>query len=458
MGPSGGPMDKEPPRIKAQNVSDSALHFKGGNIVIEFDEYIKLQDVQKNFHITPLTKSNPIVRVKKKTLIIELPDSLLRSETTYHLNFNNAFKDLREGNLYKNLDLIFSTGAYFDSLQLSGTLYNAENGILDTGFLMMLYDAELADSLLLKQRPSYVTEVRNGQFLFSSLPNKAFKVVGLLDANANYLYDAMDEKVAFYPDIQRPILQKEPMIMYSFMENDKRDSVKNVVKRRGNNTTKVDSLTMLNLNRFGKDQLFDINDTLLFSFSDSLAQVDVRKFRFYEGEALDLMASPKWDTLKNTISVIPDWKYNTKYTLVFADGFAKDKAGHSTQNDTLSFTTMKEKDYGTAIVVVDSQLLKNENILTLWRGNQKVCSTLLKDSTARFERLTPGNYSLQLLYDDNKNGLWDSGDFYKRILPEISIQLPQQIVIKANWENKIEWKKGVAQGKRQGNIPTSGKE
>ena len=51
----------------------------------------------------------------------------------------------------------------------------------------------------------------------------------------------------------------------------------------------------------------------------------------------------------------------------------------------------------------------------------------------------PGDYELRILYDDNKNGKWDPGEFFgKKKQPELVKPVERKIVVKSNWENEFE--------------------
>jgi hypothetical protein len=51
-----------------------------------------------------------------------------------------------------------------------------------------------------------------------------------------------------------------------------------------------------------------------------------------------------------------------------------------------------------------------------------------------FEGLAPGNYRLKLVYDDNANGRWDTGDVVKRLQPEKVFIEAKQFKLLADWE------------------------
>jgi hypothetical protein len=53
----------------------------------------------------------------------------------------------------------------------------------------------------------------------------------------------------------------------------------------------------------------------------------------------------------------------------------------------------------------------------------------------------PGEYELRILYDRNKNGKWDPGEFFgKHLQPEIvkPIISRRKISVKPNWDNDFD--------------------
>ncbi len=43
---------------------------------------------------------------------------------------------------------------------------------------------------------------------------------------------------------------------------------------------------------------------------------------------------------------------------------------------------------------------------------------------------------MRILYDENKNGVWDAGNFDLKKQPEIVQQLLKRITVKENWDNE----------------------
>src|SRR5579862_1197256 len=84
--PTGGPKDSLPPKLVSISPRDSATNFNSKTIVINFDEYVDLDNVQTNVIISPAPKSNPLIDRKLRTVTIKLKDTL-RPNTTYLFDF-----------------------------------------------------------------------------------------------------------------------------------------------------------------------------------------------------------------------------------------------------------------------------------------------------------------------------------------------------------------------------------
>jgi hypothetical protein len=49
----------------------------------------------------------------------------------------------------------------------------------------------------------------------------------------------------------------------------------------------------------------------------------------------------------------------------------------------------------------------------------------------------PAEFELRILFDTNKNGKWDTGDYWKKIQTELIKPRKEKLVIKANWDNEV---------------------
>ncbi|QTV06698.1 Ig-like domain-containing protein [Faecalibacter bovis] len=112
-------------------------------------------------------------------------------------------------------------------------------------------------------------------------------------------------------------------------------------------------------------------------------------------------------------------------------------------NDTLIYQmkTGKREDYGN--LKVNIQNLQDSPIfLQLIKKNQKFDVIEEKVGLGReflFPNLNPGDYYLRLFVDENKNGVWDTGDILSGKQPEPVYIYPSKIVVRAMWDSDETW-------------------
>ena len=195
--PSGGPRDEDPPVVLESEPPNYSTRFNAKKVQITFDEYIVLENVNQQLIVSPPMEEKPEVKLKKKTLVIEINDTL-KSNTTYTFNFGDAIKDLHEGNKLQNFEYVFSTGDVLDSMSVRGTLKYAETlEVPEEPVSIMLY-TDLRDSVPLTDIPLYVGRSNDsGVFSVNNLRPDEYKVFALKDGNNNLLFDLPTEEIAF---------------------------------------------------------------------------------------------------------------------------------------------------------------------------------------------------------------------------------------------------------------------
>lgn len=197
--PTGGEKDLSPPLIISEFPSNKSIYFKSKEIRINFNEYILLRDPLRQIIISPSLHPAPEYEIKKRTLIISLPDSLLPN-TTYTINFGNSIVDNTEGNPLGAYQYVFSTGSFIDSLFVSGRITNAftNNPVKDV--TVMLYN-EMDDSLPYNKPPLYFAQTpESGTYKISNVRAGNYKIFALKDENANYIFDNPSELIGFKND------------------------------------------------------------------------------------------------------------------------------------------------------------------------------------------------------------------------------------------------------------------
>ena len=195
--PSGGPIDEDPPLVVKSEPPNYSTLFEANKILITFDEYIVLNNVNQELIVSPPMEEQPEVKLKKKTIIIEFEEAL-RINTTYTFNFGSAIEDLHEGNTLQYYEYVFSTGEILDSLSVRGTLQYAENLERPEDPISIMLYSELRDSVPLIDIPLYVGRSNDsGVFSVNNLRPDVYKVFALNDGNNNLLFDLPSEEIAY---------------------------------------------------------------------------------------------------------------------------------------------------------------------------------------------------------------------------------------------------------------------
>lgn len=201
ISPQGGPRDETPPQVvEDKSTPNLQTNFRPEVIRLTFDEWVKLQDVRQQVIISPPIQGYN-VRLKGKSVLVELGEQdTLRSNVTYVVQFGEAIKDLTESNPTEDLRFVFSTGPYIDSLEVQGQVVDAYTNEPVEDALVMLYE-NLADTVVRTERPFYFGRTNeNGQFLISNVREGLFKVFALMDADGNYRFNQVNERIGFIPD------------------------------------------------------------------------------------------------------------------------------------------------------------------------------------------------------------------------------------------------------------------
>ena len=124
--PSGGPRDTLAPKVLTATPEFNSTDFQSDRIYIAFDEYIQLQNQQKEVYTSPAMRVKPKLSLRGRGLQIEINRDSLQPNTTYAIEFGSSITDNNEGNPYYGMRYVFSTGDRIDSLIMSGYTENSQ--------------------------------------------------------------------------------------------------------------------------------------------------------------------------------------------------------------------------------------------------------------------------------------------------------------------------------------------
>ena len=198
-GITGGPKDTLAPRPLVKYPPEKATNFKDNKIILEFDEWVQANNMQKELLITPQPKGSYTVKENKRKITLLFEEGF-EENTTYTFNFRKGITDITEKNPADSSKIIFSTGEFIDSLQISGVVMDLKKNQPVANATIGLY--RLADTIDIAKRPPYYLSKSNeaGVFKLENLKQDFYRLYVFDDLNENSLYNAEQEKIGFLTD------------------------------------------------------------------------------------------------------------------------------------------------------------------------------------------------------------------------------------------------------------------
>lgn len=450
--PLGGPRDTLPPRLLLVTPRDSARHFAANKIVFNFNEYIEAKEVLQNLIVSPVPKVEPIVDAKLRTLTVRIKDTL-QPNTTYSFDFGNSIRDVNEGNILKNFSYVFTTGNYIDSSQFSGNVIVANTGKVDSTLIVLLH-RKLDDSAVIKEKPRYIAKVdTTGHFRFRFLEPGTYALYALKDEGGTRRYLSKGQLFAFSDSPVVITTQTPPVTLYAYTEapevkkpaaaaKNAPGTGKPAAAKPSDKEKEKDKRLHFQVNVTNGE--FDILDTFRIQFTNSLRIFDTAKIRLTDGDFKDITPGSyrfTGDSTNKKFTLAYTWPTDTKFHLIAAKDFAQDSAGRKLLKiDTINFQTKKDIDYGEVRIRISNlDLSKNPVLQFVQQDAVKFAYPFINKKEFRVQLFAPGEYELRVLYDTNKNGIWDPGEFFdKHLQPEKVVPLRRKFNVKANWDNDVD--------------------
>lgn len=204
--PDGGPYDETPPKFVRSNPAPNAVNNTRKKITIEFDEYIKLDKASEKVIISPPQKESPEVKTSGRSVVVEFFDSL-KANTTYTIDFGDAIVDNNEDNPMGNFAYAFSTGPAIDTMEVSGTVLNAQDLEPIKGIQVGLH-RNLNDSAFTTLPFDRISRTDSrGHFTIKGVAPGKYRIYALMDGNQNYLFDSKTEAIAFQDSLVIPSME-----------------------------------------------------------------------------------------------------------------------------------------------------------------------------------------------------------------------------------------------------------
>jgi Bacterial Ig-like domain len=491
--PPGGPKDTAPPELVISFPKNLSTQFHGRYIRLVFDEIIEVKNLRGELIISPDPELKYKEKIKSKSLIINLLDTL-RPNTTYTFNFGNAVSDITESNIPENLILAFSTGMNLDSGLIKGRVLAAQTLQPSKKYAIIgLYPP--TDTLdPEKHKPTYYTKTDNtGAFTLRNLPDQLFEIFAITDNNKNKLFDPQTEKLGFISSTIRPE-ETEDTVKLLLVKQDFR-SPKLMRTYSGVNYFKIsfsrglrsfipesDSISYV-LNNKNKDVIlfpgridtadfgFKITDSLGASLDTIIkifTQEDGKKYEksnslrstpkssqgISHGDSIQLFTNLPIETINqdsiflvlngDTLTIRSQdiqilsfpWTYRppknaNEIGMILKKGSLIDVLKDTLQTQSFKFSLKRPENYGQLEGSVETE--KDCYLIEVLDIKYKTVAFRKNPNKFIFMGLDPGTYMIRSMVDENCNGKWDAGDYKQKMEPEKFFFYEEKLQLKANW-------------------------
>ena len=432
-----------------------------------------------------------------KTLTIKLKDTLLPN-TTYSFNFGQSIEDYNESNPLSQFKYVFSTGSYIDSLSLDIKVKDALEKKADNFVSVMLYEVndKFNDSTIYKEVPRYITNTLDSlkQVKIENIKAGKYLLVALKDVSNNNKFNPKSDKIGFQKQyitipndtVYEVELFKEKLpfkalkpsqdgrkLIMGYEGNPKNikltikngtDVIPSIVTQMPKKDSvqiwfkpiKVDSLKVsVQKDNFDKDFIVKIKtqkaDTLkidspfggnlpfrerfALNANIPLVKFDASKMNIVNKDSVAVPFTTEYDEFEQKLFFNFNKEPLEKYKISLLPGALIDF--YDTPNDSLNFkiNTKNSSDFGNLKIILEN-VKKFPVILELTDNAGKILATEYseKNTTVEFLGLEPALFTLRLIYDDNKNKIWDTGSFLEKRQSEEVIYFPKIIDVRANWD------------------------
>ena len=273
--PDGGPYDETPPKFVRATPEPNSTGNTRKKISMEFDEFIKIENAAEKVIISPPQTEMPEVKASGKKVLVEFFDTL-RPNTTYTIDFGDAIVDNNEGNPMGNFAYAFSTGETIDTMEVSGTVLNAQDLEPIKGIQVGLHK-NLNDTAFTKLPFDRISRTDSrGRFSIKGVAPGKYRIYALKDGNQNYLFDSKTEIIAY----------SDSIIIPSMEPATRQDTTWNAI-----DTLKIDTVKTVHYTHFMPD------DIILRAFKEETTMQYLAKSEREQLNRFSLYFSAKADTL-----------------------------------------------------------------------------------------------------------------------------------------------------------------
>ena len=191
-----------------------------------------------------------------------------------------------------------------------------------------------------------------------------------------------------------------------------------------------DSLRLTAIN----DRLISLGDTLKLKANTPLVAINSEKISVVTKDSLAIDFVAQINTKENAAQIVFDKQEEQLYSITLRNGALTDYLSNT--NDSIVYRQQEKPiaDFASLNLTLDNA---DEFPLLIELIDEKfkvVKQTYLEaNAPVFFKHINPGKYFIRLIMDQNKNKIWDPGNFLDKLAPEKVVYYPSIIELRANW-------------------------
>jgi hypothetical protein len=339
-----------------------------------------------------------------------------------------------------------------------------------------------------------INETNN--FELSNLKQGTYQLIALKEQTRNYTFQPKTDKIGFYKDLitiptdslfelrlfkevpdfkpTRPKLESSNRISFGYegktdnyqitlLTQMQEDFQYRIIKQPGRDTLNFwfkpkvtkDSLVFVTKNKLQidtttvrfrelysdslrltaiNDRLISLGDTLKLKANTPLITINSEKISVVTKDSLAIDFVAQINTKENAAQIVFDKQEEQLYSITLRNGALTDYL--SNINDSVVYRQQVKPiaDFASLNLTLDNA---DEFPLLIELIDEKfkvVKQTYLEaNAPVFFEHINPGKYFIRLIVDQNKNKIWDPGNFLDKLAPERVVYYPSIIELRANW-------------------------
>jgi len=180
---------------------------------------------------------------------------------------------------------------------------------------------------------------------------------------------------------------------------------------------------------------FKFGDRFSVLANTPIVEIDSSKIGLTVNDSLVAPFRVRLDSTENKLDFDFEVEPNQSYKFSLLPAAVTDFFGSQNDSIVYTFSTGSLADFGDLRIELGGSVAYP---LMVQLTNEK--GELVREIVApeprpfEFLSLEPANYRVRVIFDENGNGIWDTGSFLKKLQPERISYYPDLIEIRANWE------------------------